>query len=276
MINLKNKFIEVFEPTMSAKGFSRKGGVFHRIVNGQIAQLLSLKKFAGGYEYTPQFLIHPLCLETDFATFMDDIRMSEFFADVQEWGFSNEKDLGKMPLVLQEVEQYLFPLFDTIIDYSTYWEHLNSQELKIYDGRLYIMSLAVGKYDISQQSREAYIKRVIEVQKMNREYDEICVKELKLNQMPDYNITISRQKEFLEAKQQRFEKECEEYYQVRDAITRNDTDYIEAYIRDREQESLDSYVKAYTTPNKYKAYLMTGLLPFKFVTVNDISSIFES
>jgi hypothetical protein len=193
--------------------------------------------------------------------------MSEFFNNVQEWELNTEKDLEKMPLILEEVEQYLFPLFDSVINYDTYWEYLNSQGPRIYDGRLYIMSLAIGKYDISQQSREAYIERVLEVQRMNREYDERCNEEYKLYQMPDYNAKLAKQKEFQETKQKRFEKECADYYRMRDAIKRNDTDFVKAFIREREQESLDSYVKAYTTPKKYNEYLSTGILPFEYITI---------
>ena len=265
--NIRNKFIEVFEPIMREKGFSRKGEVFHRIVNGKIVQLFSYKIFAGGYEYTTQFLIHPLCLESSYTTFMDATRMSEFFAEIQEWEFSTEDDLAKMPLVLREAEQYLFPLFDSVIDYYTYWEHLNTKGLQIYDGRLYLMSLALGKYDISQQSREAYIKRVVEVERMNREYEERHVKEYKLDQLPDYSTTFLKQKKFQEAKKRKFKIECEEYFRIKDAMKRRDHEYIEAYVREQEQKSIASYVKAYTSIKKYENYLITGVLPFEFIII---------
>jgi len=42
---------------------------------------------------------------------------------------------------------------------------------------------------------------------------------------------------------------------------------IEQYIYEKERKSLESYVKAYTTPKKYKNFLETGELPFEFVRI---------
>lgn len=54
---------------------------------------------------------------------------------------------------------------------------------------------------------------------------------------------------------------------MKEAMEKNDREYIEKYIRQQEQKSLNSYVKTFSTPKKYEKYLETGVLPFEFIKI---------
>ena len=75
----------------------------------------------------------------------------------------------------------------------------------------------------------------------------------------DYHIVPATQK--------KFEEYCREYDRIKEAMDNNDRETIEQYIKEQEQKSLTSYVKAFTTPKKYESFLTTGQLPFEFVRI---------
>ena len=248
--SLNKVFIETFEPVMKSKGFQRKGKIFHRIVNGKIVQLLSYYKFSGP-EFTVQFSILPLCTGFEYSTFMDDSRVCKEFDDIDSWEYEYGTDdfIQYMPKALKVTQERLFPLFDSTIDYKTYLEYKNNQRFPgpIFSNLVYMTNLALGNYELSKKSREALFKYRIEV------YQE--------NWGTDYHIAPSTQ--------ERDEQDYKEYYQLKEAMDNNDHETIEQYIYEQEQKSLKSYIKAFTTPKKYKTFLETGNLPFEFIRIVD-------
>ena len=247
--SLKKVFIETFEPTMIKNGFLRKDKIFHRIVNGKIVQLLSFYKYSGS-EFTIQFSIEPLCCDGEYSTFMDDLRVDEVFRDIEPWEYEHQTDgfVEYMPEALKVTEELLFPLFDLIVDYTNYLEEINNLypfPLPIFDNSIYMMNMVLGDYEKSKESKETRINNRISANQRrwgtNNHIDPVT--------------------------QAKFEQECEEYYRIKEAMDSNDREYIDQYIHEQEQKSLRSYVKAFSTPKKYKIFLETGVLPFEFVLI---------
>ncbi|MDR2972982.1 MAG: hypothetical protein LBU83_13845 [Bacteroidales bacterium] len=241
--NLKNAFIEAFEPTMINQGFLRKGKIFHRIVNKEIAQLLSYYKFSGP-EFTIQFSIIPLCSGLEFSLFMDDSRLCEEFDSVDSWEYEYGTDeyIKYMPEALKLSKEYLFPLFDSAINYATYLKLCSPHSL---GHQFYMTNMVLGEYELCQKSREALFKQRVEA----------CQK----NWGTNFHIVPSRR--------EKNEREIHEYQRIKEAMDKNDRETIEQYINEQEQKSLKSYIKTFTTPKKYENYLNTGQLPFEFVYI---------
>lgn len=250
-INLKKEFIEAFESTMERKGFLRKDKTFHRIANGKIVQLLSYYKYEGA-EFTVQFSIQSLCSGTEYSTFMDGIRMCEVFQDIPSWEYEGQPDgLTKyMQIALKATKEKLFQLFDSMIDYRSYLEKIDSLGLSsVFSNAAYMINMALGNYELCKKSRETFINNRIEANQ--RRWG------------TDHHISPSTQRVF--------EQECEQYYRVKKAMDNNDRKYIERYICDQERKSLKSYVKAFSTPSEYETFLNTGVFPFDFVSIPDPS-----
>ena len=246
--SISRSFIETFEPLMKGNKFSRKGKIFHRIVNGEIVQLLSYYSFAMTPRFTIQFWIWPLCDGYEYMAFMDGSRLCEVFKDVPAWEYEYQSDgyIRHMPTALNATEERLFAIFDSVVDYSSYfkWQDIGNQK-NLNDNRRYAMSLLFGNYSDCQQSKEIRIKnRLIANQK---------------RWGVDYHIVPQRQEEF--------DQECKDYYRMKEAMEKNDRKTIEEYIHSQEQKSLNSYIKAFFSQKKYEKYQETGILPFESVNI---------
>ena len=249
IMNRINKiFVDTFEPTMNHKGFLRKNKIFHRIVNRKIVQLLSYYEFDGA-EFTVQFSIFPLCAGFEYSIFMDGLRICEEFDEVDSWEYEYGTDnfIQYMPEALKATKEYLFPLFDSTIDYTTYMEYRNNRRFPgpSFAGSVYMINLSLGNYEQSIKSRESLFKYRIE---MNQK-------------------RWGTNHHVVPATQESDEQDIREYELIKKAIDNDDHKSIKQYIYEQEQKSLDSYVKALTTPKKYKNYLETGELPFEFVHI---------
>jgi len=247
-MTINRAFVEVFEETMEAAGFARKGKVFHRIVNGQIVQLLSYTKFSGP-DFTIQFSIYPLYLGFEWSTSMDDSRLSELFPDMpQSWvyGWKTDEYIQIMPRALEKTKEKLFPLFETLIDDESYMEHAklkHSFEPKEFSNFAFKQRLIQGDYEGAKRSRESLFDYWKEIYQKNWGID--------------YHIVPQRQEENEATKR--------EYERLKVAMDAREEDVIKAYICEERKKSLDSYVQAFTTPKKYEKYKETSLLPFEFV-----------
>jgi len=246
--SLKRVFIETFESAMISRRFLRKDKVFHRIVNGKIVQLLSYFKFSGS-EFTIQFSIWPLCADGEYSTDMDDLRVCEEFEDIDSWECDYQTDgcVESMLDALEATKKRLFPLFDLTIDYKSYLENRNNLRfpLHIVSDSVYMSNMALGNYELCKKSRETFINNRIEANQRR----------------------WGTNSHIVPSTQEIFEQECDEYFITKKAMDNGDHEYIEQYIQEKKRKSLESYVKAYTTPNKYKKFLETGELPFEFVRI---------
>ena len=206
--SLKSAFIETFEEAMKNNGFLRKGKIFHRIVNGKIVQLLSFHKYSGP-EFTIQFLIDPLCSGYEHSTYMEASRMDTVFRDIDPWRYEYQTDeyIEYMPEALRVTEERLLPLFDSITDYESYLEIMNSlysRPMPIFSSLVYMINLTLGNYEKSKESREAFINFNIEANQKSWG--------------TDHHINPETQ--------EIFEQKCKEYYRVKEAMDRNDHEYI--------------------------------------------------
>ena len=249
---LQSVFVETFEAAMKEKGFMRKGSMFHRIVNGEIVQLLNYFKFSGP-RFTIQFLIWPLCKGHIYSTSTEGSRLFDVFRkDVPLWIYEYDTDgyTEQMPEALEKTKQHLFPLFDLIIDYQSYRDNEERCRMPlspvVAQIGLYEVNMALGYYELCKEASEGYI--AYKVNAHRKKWG------------TDYHISPSMQKEF--------ERRCEEYDRMKIAMDNNDRECIEQYLCEKERKSLDSYVKAFTTPKKYEKYLETGTLPFEFVKIS--------
>jgi len=76
MVKAMNQiFIDVYEPTMTELGFSRKNVIFHRLA-GKVIQRLSIFRYSDPYVFTIQFDFLPLCGCCEFDTVMCGNRLT--------------------------------------------------------------------------------------------------------------------------------------------------------------------------------------------------------
>ena len=232
-------FKDVYGPVMTAKGFDRKGKIYHRLVNGKIIQLLSYTSF-GPKCYTIQFEIYALCSGYKSSTFMDGMRLSELLGVGHEWEYENDEYLWQLPESLSLCREHIFPYFNNCIDYKSYYENTD----KLYSGFIrcsvfYDIYLVLGNFEMAQKSMEAIIEQNLSARRSKWGTDI----------HPDPSV------------QKEFEEMRDSYYLMKEAMNRNDREYIDAYIKKNEEYSLQSYIQVFHGKRAYKKYLETKLWP---------------
>ena len=214
-------FKDVYGPVMTAKGFGRKGKIYHRLVNGKIIQLLSYTSF-GPKCYTIQFEIYALCSGYESSTFMDGERLSELLGAEYEWEYENDEYIQQLHESLSLCREHIFPYFDNCIDYKSYYENTNKLYSRRYgdSSMFYNVFLALGNFEMAQKSMEAIIEQNLSTRRSNWG--------------TEIHPSPSVQKEFEEMR--------DSYYLMKEAMNRNDREYIDAYIKKNEEYSLQSYI----------------------------------
>ena len=250
--SISRTFIEVFEPTMISEGFIRKGKVFHRIVNEKVIQLVSYYRYALVTEFTIQFSICPLSLGWDFdGPYYGHRMFNAFIEEDCRWNYERaEGYIEYMPIALEATKKLLLPKLNTEIDYESYYKSYKESKLftmgwdKMSFTR-YMLALIFEDYEDAQKTMENFIEH-------RRENNRI-------NFGTEHHISPEWQK--------RFDQECEDYRRMKEAMDNGDRKTIEGYMETRKQQTLNSYVKNYSTPKKYEKYLETGVLPFEVVNI---------
>ncbi|MCL2146794.1 MAG: hypothetical protein FWH52_03205 [Synergistaceae bacterium] len=237
MITFIQAYKDVYNPVMTANGFARKGNIYHRLYNGKIIQLLSYTSF-GDNCYTIQFEIYPLCSGYESETFIDGERLSELLGMEYEWEYKNDEYLQQLPESLSLCQKHIFPYFDNCVDYRSYFENT----IKLHPGRysrivdkaiFYDIFLVLGNYEMAQKSMEARIERTLGAWRNNWG--------------TETHPSPSKQKEF--------EQMRDSYYLMKEAMDKNDREYIEAYINKNEEYSLESYIETFQGKRAYKKYM---------------------
>lgn len=248
--NIKNNFIEVFEPLMTSNGFMRKGKVFHRLVNGKIVQFVSYYSFFMSRYFTIQFEIAPLCLGYKFGSSFYGAKLEEEFRGKEtSWFYDSHEGYKEyMPIALKTTEELLLPKLNREIDYESYYKSYRESKFFTQAKRSlikYKLALIFEDYEDAHEVIEENYRywREVNMKKFGTEHHE----------------DLERQKSF--------EQTFSMHTRIKEAIDSGDRKTIEEYISSLEQESLNSYVKAYSTPKKYEKYLETGVLPFDIVNI---------
>jgi len=252
--NIRNDFIEAFEPLMSANGFSRKGRVFHRLVNGKIVQLVSHYSFYMDQCFTVAFSISPLFFGGEFDSRFEGMKMcyhEEFIGKVEPWGYVGTEGYKEyLPVALKATEELLLPKLNKEVDYESYCR--SYRESKAFtmgwdktSNLRYLTSIILGDYEDANETAERNYER-------SREY---CMSMYGTEHYED------------PWRQERFEQITKERAELKRAMDEGDRKYIDNYFAVHEQEALNSYVKIYSTPKKYEKYLETGILPFEIVSI---------
>ena len=245
-------FIELFEPIMISKGFSRKGKVFHRFVNEKIVQHVSYYSYWMSREFTIQFSICPLFNKLNFNGVYYGERLGEvFFDNKYDWCYESEEGyIEYMPIALEATKKLILPKLDTEVDYESYYK--SYKESKAYvmgwdklSFTRYMLALIFEDYEDAQKTMANYFEHWCKVNMTNFGTKDHIVPE----------------------RQEMFEKTRSDYYCMKEAMENNNRKTIEEYISSLEQQSLNSYVKNYSTPKKYEKYLETGVLPFEIVRI---------
>lgn len=210
-------------------GFKRKGKIFHRLVNEKIVQMLSYTKFSDSF--TIQFCICPLCAGYENTTFMDDERLGILLGNeaYAEWEFDGSDCARQTRESLEICKKYLFSLFESVCGYENFFNYAIESHIKAfgnrnsipYDYGFYNVCLKLGRYDMVKRLQNEDLEQIEQAVKQNRGYG------------------IEPTPERLEL----LEKRSNGYRQMREATNKNDRDYIENYLKEKELYSLESYLK---------------------------------
>ena len=247
MLTFNEAFKEIYDPVMIAKGFARKGKIYHKLVNNQIMQMLSYCTF-GHKCYTIQFEISALCAGNEYEVFMDGERLSEILR-INEWEYEYDEYLQQLPQTLSLSQEFIFPCFDACIDYKSYVENMNKMygvwlgdKIKgeqFSESGMYDINLFLGNYATAQKIREKQIEQNLSA--------------FRSNWGTEIHPSPTKQKEFEDMRNS--------YYRMKKAMDNNDREYIEAYIKSNEEYSLQSYIKNFYGKKTYDKYLATKQWP---------------
>jgi len=217
-ISLTKHFVSVFEETMLSNGFSRKRSVYHRLTDGKILQLLSIKKYSRKNEYDIQYYIHPLCCGGEIDLYMDESRISELLRR-DTWIYESECSDSTMYEALELTKQHLLPYFDSVTDYKTYLADIinsrPSKYIRIHND-YFNVNLALCNYEEALISRETKLK-------WNRDG---------LN--PDNHYAVKQTEEMQN-----------EYDNIKEALRTGNKEYIVSLIKEKEEYSLKTYQENY-------------------------------
>jgi hypothetical protein len=153
-----------------------------------------------------------------------------------------------MPIALKAVEELLLPKFNKEVDYESYYKSYRESgafDRDKFSNIKYRLALLFEDYEDAHRAREEYYKHFREAN------------------MERFGTEHHQNSE----RQEWFEQLKSEYTRIKQAMENNDRKTIEEYISAFEKTSLDSYVKAFSTPKKYEKYLETGILPFEIVAI---------
>lgn len=224
MTELNKLFISTFEPTMTAKGFKRKGIVFHRIRGEKIIQLISTT--SSKYSFTIQYLILPLCMGWEFNAYVLDMPRigslvgSEVFF---EWDI-DDNIAESVTEAYNKCEEHLFEWFDYVKDYKTYSNYLlifhekylkrqkeeylkaKAEFIRVPEGGFYEVSLALGEYDNAKASLEQQLYQINYaimqwksrgIESTKRDFDMQNEVMTKISKIADYKNGISSPEQLL-------------------------------------------------------------------------------
>ena len=252
----KDLFFGTFDSIMLQKGFKRKGGTYHRLVNGKIIQMLGSRTEGGGYYFTTTFAVEPLCIGGETSRCFDAERIERFFK-VPQWDYHDIKGLARlMPEILEYTELYVLSLFDSITDYNSYLNfHPTGLRAPIpFEQEVRFIDLLQNKYDFYLENREQYLQAWIEE---NEAYiAEHFERNRRVRSLGQQGISMHRKI---------FEQNYDFYICMKKALLSNDRIAIEECIRSREKEMLYSYIKAFYGKKKLEKFEEVGELPFDIV-----------
>ena len=258
MNDMDKAFLFVYEPIMLGKGFKRKGIIFHRLLNRKIIQMLSLFKYSIGF--TIQFNIQPLCAGYMQTKIMDNTRLGSLLGkgSCAEWDFCESDLVDQVRESLVICEEYLFPCFEQVFDYYSYYEYAMDTHRRFIshiseaykekhrsilnvpnDDAFFATSLHIGNYSDAKTSKEAIIMINDNGYKTNLE----AWKKRGINPPPEILHDI--------------ENTRSDYLRVKKAIDSNDRAFIQdvlEYIKAREARSLESYIITFLGKIAFQAY----------------------
>ena len=236
---IKKIFIDTYETEMEKLGFSRKGIVFHRLVNDEITQLLSYKTYAVGCDYTIQFSFLPLCNghKIDrWAGFDCQFVLERFIRSELNLTNIQKEESRYLQLFAESLDlckEHIFPLFNRVTNYQSYWEFIKDiykvdEEIndRLYCENIYIplnpyfyLLLKLGRYEEALLAGEARILL------WNNSYPS---KEMEKH--PRYLERI---------------KIRDDLMKTMDLLLKKDYEAINAILAEKENESYQSYVKQF-------------------------------
>ena len=250
MSSFQKDYVEVYEPEMLGKGFSRKRYVFHRLVNNKIVQKLSYVIFRGRMDFTIQFCFEPLCAGGEITVFMDDYRLGSLIGG-ELLGRRNMGSQDALRETLEICQKHLFPYFDSVIDYGSYLDYMKEKyrkDLALYneatrkrvesryiDGvssindSCYHVNIALGNYETALKCRKALLE-------MNTERTK-----------PTDDYWIKKNQEM-----------ADDYESMKFAVENNDTGYIEECIANNEQQALKSYILNFHGKRAFERFRLSG------------------
>ena len=239
MKSLNKIFINVFEPVLIQRGFKRKRSAFCRLVNEQIVQLFTIKKYSGD-SFTMQYLIMPACSGEIVEYPVDENRIGDLIGNegALEWEIDDNVE-DSMRDALEKCEKYLFTWFDYICDYKTYYDFALEKHRKNIESMGNIITRcepwvfraprAVGFYEIclylkdyenaiawlemwKGSAESSYKKRTEdEIERKNMLAKKIEMHNMKIRETENFRDNITSPDEMLK------EKECitlDSYYKV--------------------------------------------------------------
>ena len=188
MENLNSLFISKFEPILTFKKFKQKRNVFHRLHEGKIIQLLSIRKFRDSF--TIQYGLIPICTGEKIELPLDENRIGDLVGNESlfEWEIDNNIKESLID-AHDKCEKYLYGWFDYVKDYKTYYDFVlkrheiklnnlneeyklgNSDFLKVPRAvGFYEVCLCLGKYEDAILTLETRLKQIISAEEMNKKY----------------------------------------------------------------------------------------------------------
>jgi hypothetical protein len=259
MNELLEAYLTLYEPVMAQMGFSKKGIIFHRITHEKVVQMLSYTKFS--YSFTIQFSISPLCAGYEYKMHMDETRLGILLGNetYAEWNFNKADLIGQLQESLEICREHLFPLFKNVCNYDTYYDYIINEYNKMLtrlsdvykkvnavyistpnDIGFYGVCLRQGNYSIVKRMLEANIEMIESAIKRNKECG------ISPSQEDHERIKICRN----------------EYKTMSEAMDNNNREFIEAYINEKEEYSLESYIKNFWGKKALNAFKINHQLPW--------------
>ena len=226
---------------MKKMQFNRKNAIFHKLINDEILALLSYRTYSSGHELTIQFDFYPLCVGAEVTAFMDsNYTLSNIYSDAEYVILSQGDVSGAFEAMLDLCKEGVFPLFDTIIDYKSYFDFVRKTsgidlaiERKLHSDNIYLplrhyinVLLALKEYELALLAMDADIKQ-----------SQIALEDYAKRQ----NMLIIHDKRYPKY----LEKE-DNYRKVKELIERKEFESIENMIKQYENISKNSYIHSYS------------------------------
>jgi hypothetical protein len=233
---LLNIYKQQYKQLLLPLGFKLKGRRFYKLYNNEIIEIIEMNVHRFGHSFAIEIYIPPLCLGLDFTKEQYNLfqygllgRGDDFWWDIDP--HDENSIINAVEESVKVVKRYALIYSDRFTDTEKLYEFMNFCEMKMFgeisknDGSKVFICLKLKRYDEALDLIGFVEKHFFHCMEHNRDlyFNDYCQRPEEYKQYCDNML-----------------KELQQYYDIRDAIHKQDYLYLDNIVKSNEEISMKS------------------------------------